>query len=144
MIKTISIISAVIILFIGCAKQETQKTINIDNEISNKYWKLTQIENNTISVYPKQREAHIILNEQRISGSDGCNRIMGSYTINENKLIFSKVASTMRACPQGMQQAYKFKNNLEKAQKFKVNNDKLSIFDKDSNKILEFKAVYLR
>ncbi len=137
-------IIAIILLFIGCTKQETQKTINIDNEISNKYWKLTQVESSAVSVYENQREAHIILKEQKVAGSDGCNRIMGAYTINENKITFSRIASTMMMCKEGMQQAYKFKNNLEKAEKFQIENDKLSIFDKDSNKILEFTAIYLK
>lgn len=141
--KTLNIV-AIILLFIGCTKQETQKTINIDNELTNKYWKLTQIENNAISVYPNQREAHIILKEQKLAGSDGCNRIMGTYTTNKNKITFSKIASTMMMCQQGMKQAYKFKNNLEKADNFKIEKDNLSIFDKNSNKVLEFKVIYLK
>ncbi|AXH16073.1 hypothetical protein CP985_11330 [Malaciobacter mytili LMG 24559] len=142
--KTLSVISIIVLLFIGCTKQDTQKVENTHQKITNKYWKLTQIENSASMVYPKQREAHILLKEQKVAGSDGCNRIMGSYTLNENKITFSRVASTMMACLQGMQQAYKFKINLEKAQNFKIENDKLLIFDKDSNKILEFTAIYLQ
>ncbi len=142
--KTLSVISIIVLLFIGCTKQDAQKVENTHQKITNKYWKLTQIENSASMAYPKQREAHIILKEQKLSGSDGCNRIMGYYTLNENKITFSRVASTMMACLQGMQQAYKFKINLEKAQNFKIENDKLLIFDKDSNKILEFTAIYLQ
>ena len=35
----------------------------------------------------------------RISGTDGCNRLMGSWTFEDGKVVFSEMGMTMMACP---------------------------------------------
>lgn len=35
----------------------------------------------------------------RVSGFSGCNRFMGSYTVDRNQLTFGQLAGTMMACP---------------------------------------------
>jgi len=35
----------------------------------------------------------------RISGTDGCNRLMGSWTFEDGKVHFSEMGMTMMACP---------------------------------------------
>lgn len=35
----------------------------------------------------------------RISGTDGCNRLMGSWTFEDGKVLFSEMGMTMMACP---------------------------------------------
>lgn len=36
---------------------------------------------------------------QRLSGSDGCNRLMGSYALDGARLTFTQIATTRMACP---------------------------------------------
>ena len=35
----------------------------------------------------------------RLSGTDGCNRLMGSWTLEDGKVVFSEMGMTMMACP---------------------------------------------
>lgn len=35
----------------------------------------------------------------RVAGSDGCNRVMGGWEADGNKITFSQMATTMMACP---------------------------------------------
>jgi len=34
----------------------------------------------------------------KVTGTDGCNRLMGSYTVDENEIAFEGVASTLMFC----------------------------------------------
>lgn len=45
---------------------------------------------------------------QRLSGSDGCNRLLGKYALDGERLSFSNVAGTRMACPamQGREAAF--------------------------------------
>ncbi|GGD22884.1 hypothetical protein GCM10011368_26200 [Hyunsoonleella pacifica] len=45
-------------------------------------------------------------NTKKVSGFSGCNRFFGTYTLNENTLKFSPLASTKMLCPED-------KNNME-------------------------------
>ena len=44
-------------------------------------------------------EANLSFAEGRVTGTAGCNRLMGGYTQNGDTLDFSQSASTMMACP---------------------------------------------
>ncbi|MCC3281952.1 META domain-containing protein [Arthrobacter caoxuetaonis] len=46
------------------------------------------------------REPSLELHEDgRLTGTDGCNRLMGQWVLEEGKVIFKEVAMTMMACP---------------------------------------------
>jgi heat shock protein HslJ len=55
--------------------------------LENTYWKLTQLRDSAISASPKN-EPHLILDSEtrRVSGSGGCNRLVGSYTLDGDRL----------------------------------------------------------
>ncbi|MGK9147375.1 META domain-containing protein [Plantibacter flavus] len=45
-------------------------------------------------------EPHLIFSEDgRVSGSDGCNRLAGSWKATGDTIVVSDVASTLMACP---------------------------------------------
>ena len=52
------------------------------------------------------RAPHLVLDAThlRLSGSGGCNRLMGSFTLDGQRLLFKRVVTTMMSCPQGMAQ----------------------------------------
>jgi copper homeostasis protein (lipoprotein) len=54
------------------------------------YWKLTRLDGAPVTVGSKQREPHLVLHakEGRLAGSGGCNRIMGGYTLDGEKIFF--------------------------------------------------------
>ncbi len=114
------------------------------SEFLNTYWKLTRLNDTEITVSEKEREPYVVFNsEKRIAGSDGCNRLMGAYALEGDKLTLSQIASTMMACAEGSEQADAFKKALEKVASFTIHADQLELRDNTGLVIARFKAVAL-
>lgn len=66
----------------------------------------------------------------RISGSGGCNRFMGSYQTQGEQLTIGELASTFKACEEPiMNQEFKYLTALQGAQRYEVNDQReLTIF----------------
>lgn len=88
----------------NCA--ETQKTLNQmttqnDSSLSltGTKWKLVELAGKKVTL-PEGSSAEITLQNGQVTGSNGCNRISGAYSVNEktSKITFSQVASTKMAC----------------------------------------------
>lgn len=132
------------------AEQEDEVAATQENtsppasEFLNTYWKLTVLKDVEITVGEKEREPHIIFNaDNRISGSDGCNSIMGNYKLEGEKLTLSQIASTMIACAEGGEHAHEFKKSLEEIATFSVHADQLELRNEKGLVLARFKAVAL-
>jgi copper homeostasis protein (lipoprotein) len=70
------------------------------------HWRLVELMGKPVPApSDARREPYILLDshEGKLSGSGGCNRIMGAFTIDDSGgLAFSGVASTRMMCPEGM------------------------------------------
>lgn len=120
--------------------------LGYNESLFNTYWKLTRLNDEPIEVFQDQREPSLILatEENRLSGSDGCNRIMGSFQLREDKLKFSRIASTMMACPHGMETAQAVHFMLEKVRYWQIEGQHLELADVDGNVMARFEAVHLQ
>jgi copper homeostasis protein (lipoprotein) len=108
------------------------------------YWKLTRIGDQAVIPIAESREPHLVLNDEgRVAGSDGCNRLMGSYEFDGPRLEFSQLASTMMACPQGMEQADQFRAALERVVRYRIVGSHLELFNDDDEMLARFEAVYM-
>lgn len=125
---------------------ETCGQLGYNESLLNTYWKLTRLNDEPVEVYEQQREPSLILanEENRLSGSDGCNRIMGGFQLREDKLQFNRIASTMMACPQGMETAQALHFMLEKVRYWKIEGQHLELADIDGNIMARFEAVHLQ
>lgn len=131
------------ISFIGLTSCTAMNTTN-NSPLINTYWKLTEIKGTGVSVSDNQREPHILLNsEQRVAGSDGCNRIMAGYTLKGESLQFSQMASTRMACMQGAEQADLIGASLPQTAAYKITGDQLELRDNTGAVIARFTAVAL-
>ena len=110
--------------------------------IENTYWKLTRLGNDALVVGEKQREPHFVLKAQDrlVGGSGGCNRLTGSYELDGDKLVFSKMATTRMACPQGMDTEQAFLDALAKVKTWKIVGERLELFDAGGNLLMRFEA----
>jgi putative lipoprotein len=117
-----------------------------DRSLANTYWKLTELNGGPVKVLPQQREPHLILQSesQRLAGSGGCNRLLGSYTLEWPSLAFGKVASTMMACADDMEQETNFFRTLESVRAWKIRGDELELLDESGRVIARCVAVDLR
>jgi copper homeostasis protein (lipoprotein) len=123
---------------------ETCGTPLATTDLVGTYWKLTRLGDDAVVPIADSREPHLILDDEgRVAGSDGCNRLMGSYRVEGPELGFSQMASTMMACPQGMQQADRFRGTLEQVERYRVVGSHLELFGDEERLLARFEAVYL-
>jgi heat shock protein HslJ len=86
-------------------------------------------------------EAHLQFHPQsRVSGSDGCNRITGTYELRADRLTFGQMAGTQKAClkPAGTQGP--FRDALKNASRFTIAGDRLELFDATGTRLAAFAA----
>jgi len=115
-----------------------------NGELLNTYWKLILLNDTEVTVVDNQREPHIIFNaENRVSGSDGCNRLMGSYLLEGDKLTLAEIAGTRMACADGAEQSQAFNVALAKVTSYSVHSDQLELRDATGLVLARFKAVAL-
>ncbi len=120
-----------LLLFVACGTQTTttQQSNSQSPEIENTHWTLVEFDGKPVpeSIVGK---VYIELNskENRFSGSNGCNRIMGEYKItNGTQVSFSKVASTRMACSNKDWNEFEFNKVLETANNFTISGNKLML-----------------
>jgi copper homeostasis protein (lipoprotein) len=99
--------------------------------LENSYWKLTRLGDAPVLVGGRQREPHLILrpHDGRFGGSGGCNRLIGSYRVDGNQLELSQAATTMMACPEGMETEAAFTAALPKVKTWRVIGEHLELYD---------------
>lgn len=107
----------------------------------NTYWQLTEINGKPVeqSASSPGRNAHLRFHnaEKRISGSSGCNRIMGSYEATEEKLQLGQLGSTMMACP-SMELEQEFTQTIERVALHRIENGSLILSDKEDRPLFKF------
>ncbi len=107
------------------------------NALNQTGWVLTNL--NGQSALP---EPPITINfeEDKLAGTDGCNRYHGSYTLNADKLNINKnIASTMMACPEPIsQQASAYTNALTEAVSYKIDAQQLMLLDASGKTLASF------
>jgi heat shock protein HslJ len=117
--------------FIGVWPGETCGARFDTAPLENSYWKLTRLGGAPVLVAEHQREPHLILRPQdgRFGGSGGCNTMTGSYRVDGNRLEFSEGATTMMACPEGMETEAALLAALEQVRTWRVIGEHLELFD---------------
>lgn len=114
--------------------------------LENTYWKLVQLGSTRVGVTDNHVEPHFILHpdENRVSGSGGCNRLLGSYQVDGNRLSFSRMAGTMMACTAGMELERAFHEALGHVTTWRISGEELELLDATGGVVAKFESVYLR
>lgn len=121
----------------------------IPSEITDKYWKLIEINGKpVVKTEGMRREPYIILNSEygRLNGSGGCNSINAGYEIKEgNRVTFTKAVSTLMACPDMAIEA-ELLQVLETIDNYSLSADgkNLSLNKARMAPLARFEVVYLR
>lgn len=95
-------------------------------------WKLILLHGRKAEVFENQPEVHLVFHPEgaaggRISGSDGCNAVLGAYTVKGNSLRFSHLGATLMLCPEGDAQAREFNRMLGIITGWKISGDRLEL-----------------
>lgn len=118
-----------------------------DATLSNTYWKLIRLGDTRVPTAPGQREISLNLRTQpdpAVSGFSGCNRFMGSYTLNDSSLSFGALASTRMACGAAMETEREFLDALGKVRHWAISSQRLNLSDEQGKVLIKMHAVHLR
>jgi heat shock protein HslJ len=124
------------------AEISSNQEASANESLAGNYWKLMTLGGRPVAVADNQREAHLVLGQDgRVSGSTGCNRLMGSYTLQGDTLTFSQLASTRMACPAEMmalEQAWL--TTLSDTAHYSISGQRLVLEDANEQPLAELKV----
>lgn len=105
-------------------------------------WKLERLGDEAVVDNPDQPEPNLTLNpdDHRISGSGGCNRMMGTYQLDGESLRFGALATTRMACANGMDQEQRFLASLELVRTWKIKGTHLELSSEDGKVVALLEA----
>lgn len=116
-----------------------------NNDITDKYWKLTELFGKKIEKVDGMHEPHFILNPENntITGFAGCNNINGEFKANSENLriSFSKLATTLRACD-NMEIEDKFLDALNNIDNYSTDGKTLTLNRARMAPLARFEVVY--
>ena len=98
--------------------------------LENTSWKLVAVGNVPAIALPAAREASFMLHPDghRLSGSGGCNRLLGKYELGVDTVTFAPAGTTMMACPEElMQQESDFVSALKMTTSYRISGDTLEL-----------------
>lgn len=123
------------------------KKVTMENQIVEKYWKLKTLDGkNVVMAENQEREIFFTLKskDNKVTGFAGCNSISGEYTLEEgNRINFSYMATTLRACPDLDLNESELLNVFNSADNYTINGDILSLNVGRRAPLAVFEAVYM-
>jgi heat shock protein HslJ len=107
------------------------------------YWRATELVGKPAPPPPPEptRETHLQFDAGRVSGSDGCNLLTGSYHLNGDRITFSQMAGTQMACINTGGTEDLFRDVLKRASRLTVTGDRLELFDAAGTRLAAFSAA---
>ena len=103
------------------------------------YWKAIELAGTATPVQNANREAHLqFQTDGRVSGSDGCNRTTGSYTLNGENLRFGRMAGTQMACANTAGTERMFGEVLQGTSRWRIVGDRLELFSAAGTRLAIF------
>jgi len=105
-------------------------------------WKLVRLGDAAVKGDDLHRQPQLVLDpaSHRVSGSGGCNRIVGGYEMSGDKLTFGQMASTMMACANGMGTEQDFLKALGEVKRWKIVGKQLELMDGAGKVVAVFEA----
>lgn len=110
--------------------------------LENAYWKLTQLEKEDLPPADHRRVPYLLFDSKahRLSGSTGCNRLVGGYELDGERLTLSHVATSRMACITGMDLEQRFMEILRRVNSWKINGYRLELSDSSGNRLAIFEV----
>src|SRR5699024_3841986 len=97
----LGLIGCTLLVLGGCATYgNTQPTASLTDT----YWRLTGVGGQPVEHGDFTREPHLVLHsdENRVSGTTGCNNLLGQFDHDGSQLDLSKLGSTRMMCTQSV------------------------------------------
>ena len=105
------------------------------------YWRATEVAGKPTPAQDANREAHLLFETGgRFSGSDGCNRIAGSYELKGDVVRFSPGTATQKACIDIGDLDAAVRAALKGATRLTIAGDRLNLLDASGRQLAVFSA----
>ena len=107
------------------------------------HWNLRTLHGVAVTPVKPTEEASLTLDPvgHRASGFAGCNQWTGDYTLQGDRLTFSRMATTLRMCLHGMDQEEAFLTSLPAVARWRVSGTRLALVDTDDVAVATFEAA---
>ena len=104
-------------------------------------WKAIELLGTPTPAQDPKREAHLEFQPAgRVSGSDGCNRITGSYQLKGEAVAFSEIAGTQMACIDTGNVERAFHDALKTATRLTRAGERMTLSDAAGTRVAVFTA----
>lgn len=117
-----------------------------DESLINTYWKLVTLDGASVVAHQNFREAHLVLHQEafRLAGATGCNTLMGSFRVENERIAFDQIASTKMACPTAQMKTERdFLTALKQVTAWSVDGATLILSGENNEPLAAFEAVHL-
>ena len=104
------------------------------------HWRVVELAGKPAPKQDPEREAHLQFEAGRVSGSDGCNRLTGSFQLKGDRVTFGQMAGTMMACVDSSGTEEPFHAALKNATRLTLTGDRLELFDTAGKRLAAFAA----
>lgn len=148
--RIVIITTFIAILFLStlsaCTTTAAKQNALPDASLTNTYWKLLTLDGKGAEPGVNGKELSMVLATEKSSlrGFSGCNRFMGHYSIQQNQIKFSKLASTKMMCITSMQQEQQFLDALDKTVKYSISGELLYLYGVDNQPVAIFESRYMQ
>jgi heat shock protein HslJ len=107
--------------------------------ITGRYWKAIELMGQPSPTPDVGPEAHLQFDTNgRVAGSDGCNRVMGPYTLEGDALRFGELAGTRMACPGTEAVERAFHEAVKATARWRMDGDRLELLDAAGAVVAQF------
>lgn len=105
-------------------------------------WNLVQINGKPVVLSESQRAPGLMFHSdnQRMSGSSGCNQLLGTYKVNANTLDIGLMAATRMACLFEGNIEQEFTSTLAKVKTWNILGQRLELYDQLGGVLARFEA----
>lgn len=125
-----------IFFVLSCAddKKNNEEAIENTQKLTSSSWMVFDL--NGITSFTRNPSIHINLEQNKISGSTGCNKYFGSLTVENNMLTTKNIASTKMMC-KDITIEDTFIKFINQTLYIEIKNDQLNLFDADGNLVIK-------
>ena len=127
----------VTMLLVGVATQNGG-----DTSLGSHAWKLASFEGHSLAGVPNDRLPYLQFDMEThaLSGYSGCNRIVGSFTVQGSQLHLSPLGMTMMACTETALPEHTFMADIQTIDSYAIENGKLKLLH-DGTLVATFTAT---
>jgi copper homeostasis protein (lipoprotein) len=115
-------------------------------QLENTYWKLMTLGSDNVATPEGAREIQFVLHSEghRVAGFSGCNSMMGAYTLEQDKIVFTQMGGTRMFCQNTMDIETRFHQMFSQVATWKISGESLALIDAGGQTLATFESRYMK